>query len=242
MTKQNKDKICKQNTIAQKNIAIIDNENKKNINLNKNLNKKIILASGSQGRLEVLQKMFIKPDYIIVPNIPEPIIKREKPRDMSIRVAKAKADKALEMVLSDEKISKHSIIIVGDTVACCGNMILDKTKNDDDVRKCLQKMNGRGTRIYSTTCIIDIETGRRSLKTAEARLKMRYLQPDEIDFYISTKQGIGKAGGYAIGQFACCLFEKIIGEYTTIIGLPAVQVYNTLRSFGYKFQIPSTDK
>ena len=74
MTKQNKDKICKQSTIAQKNIAIIDDENKKNINLNKNLNKKIILASGSQGRLEILQKMFIKPDYIIVPNIPEPII------------------------------------------------------------------------------------------------------------------------------------------------------------------------
>ena len=98
-------------------------------------------------------------------------------------------------------------------------------------------MNGRGSRIYSTTYIIDLQTNRFSLKTAEARLRMKYLQQDEIDFYVATQQGIGKAGGYAIGDFACCLFEKIIGEYTTIIGLPAVQVYNTLRSFGYKFKI-----
>ena len=204
----------------------------------KNDNKKIILASGSVGRLGILRKMFVEPDYIIVPNVPEPVIKGEKPREMSIRVVKAKAEKALQMVMMDEDIDKNSIIIVGDTVACCGNMILDKAQNDDDVRKYLKKMNGRGTRIYSTTCIIDVATGRRSLKTAEARLKMKYLQPDEIEFYVKTKQGIGKAGGYSIGNFACCLFEKIIGEYTTIIGLPAVQVYNTLRSFGYKFKVP----
>ena len=204
----------------------------------KNDNKKIILASGSVGRLGILRKMFIEPDYIIVPNVPEPVIKGEKPREMSIRVVKAKSEKALQMVMMNEDIDKNSIIIVGDTVACCGNMILDKAQNDDDVRKYLKKMNGRGTRIYSTTCIIDVATGRRSLKTAEARLKMKYLQPDEIEFYVKTKQGIGKAGGYSIGNFACCLFEKIIGEYTTIIGLPAVQVYNTLRSFGYKFKVP----
>lgn len=204
----------------------------------KNDNKKIILASGSVGRLGILRKMFVEPDYIIVPNVPEPVIKGEKPREMSIRVVKAKAEKALQMVMMDKDIDKNSIIIVGDTVACCGNMILDKAQNDDDVRKYLKKMNGRGTRIYSTTCIIDVATGRRSLKTAEARLKMKYLQPDEIEFYVKTKQGIGKAGGYSIGNFACCLFEKIIGEYTTIIGLPAVQVYNTLRSFGYKFNVP----
>ena len=202
------------------------------------INKKIILASGSAGRLDILRKMLIEPDYIIIPNVPEPMIKKEKPRDMSIRVVKDKASKALEMVLSDNNIDKQSIIIVGDTVACCGNVILDKAMTDEDVRRYLQKMNGRGTRIYSTTCIIDVETGRKSLKTAEARLKMKYLQPDEIDFYVASEQGIGKAGGYAIGEFACCLFEKIIGEYTTIIGLPAVQVYNTLRSFGYKFQLP----
>ena len=204
----------------------------------KNENKKIILASGSVGRLVILRKMFIEPDYIIVPNVPEPVIKGEKPREMSIRVVKAKAEKALQMVMTDKDIDKNSIIIVGDTVACCGNMILDKAQNDDDVRRYLKKMSGHGTRIYSTTCIIDVATGRRSLKTAEARLKMKYLQPDEIEFYVKTKQGIGKAGGYSIGNFACCLFEKIIGEYTTIIGLPAVQVYNTLRSFGYKFKVP----
>lgn len=198
-------------------------------------NKKIILASGSVSRLALLKKMLIVPDYIIVPNVPEPIIKGEKPRMMSIRVAKSKAEKALQMVKEDKTIDKNSILIACDTVACCGNQILDKALSDDDVRKYLKKMSGHNTRIYTTTCIIDIATGKKSIKTAEARLKTRHLQNDEIEFYVKTKEGIGKAGGYSIGGFGCCLFDKIIGEYTTVIGLPAVQVYNTLRSFGYRF-------
>ena len=199
--------------------------------------KKIILASGSKGRLEILKKMFIIPDYIIIPNVPEPLIKGEKPRDMSIRVTNEKYKKALDMVQKNDKIDKNSILIVGDTVACCGNIILDKATTDDDVRKYLNKMNNRNSRIYSSVCIFDIATGRKAFKTAEARLKMKRLQNDEIDFYVKTKQGIGAAGGYTIGNFACCLFEKIVGSYTTIIGLPAPFVYNTLRTFGYKFKI-----
>ena len=201
-------------------------------------NKKIILASGSKGRLDILKKIFVIPDYIVIPDVPEPIIKGEKPRDMSIRLARLKGEKAIQMVKNDASIDRNSIIISGDTVACCGNMVLDKALTDEDVERYLRKMSGRGSKIYSTTYIIDLQTGRFSLKTAEARLRMKHLQEEEIDFYVATKQGIGKAGGYAIGEFACCLFEKIVGEYTTIIGLPAVQVYNTLRSFGYKFKVP----
>ena len=111
-------------------------------------NKKIILASGSRGRLDILKKMFIVPDYIVVPNVPEPIIYGEKPRDMSIRLACSKAEKAIEMVDNDDNIDKNAILIAGDTVACCGNMILDKALTDDDVRRYLKKMSGRSSRIY----------------------------------------------------------------------------------------------
>lgn len=198
-------------------------------------NKKIILASGSEGRLKILRKMMIEPDYIIIPNVPEPIIKGEKPRQMSIRVAKAKMEKALSIIKERVDIDKNSILIVGDTVACMGNRILDKALNDEDVVRYIKMMNGKNSRIYSTTCVVDILTGRKSIKTAETRLKLKYLQQDEIDFLVKTKQGIGCAGGYSIDNFACCLFEKIIGSYTNIVGLPATQVYNALRSFGYKF-------
>ena len=221
-------------------------------------NKKIILASGSAWRLKILNQMFITPDYVITTDVPEPIIKKEKPRDMSIRLAKAKGEKAYEMVMSDPNIDKHSIIIAGDTVACIGNRVLDKALNKDDVagdtvacignrvldkalnkddvRRYTELMNGRNSRIYSTACIIDVETGRRSIKTAEARVRMKYLQQDEIDFIVDMAEGIGKAGGYSIGGFACCLFDKIVGSYTAILGLDAPHVYNALRSFGYRFE------
>ena len=199
-------------------------------------NKKIILASGSAWRLKILNQMFIVPDYVITTDVPEPIIKKEKPRDMSIRLAKAKGNKAYEMVMADLNIDKHSIIIAGDTVACIGNRVLDKALNKDDVRRYTELMNGRNSRIYSTACIIDVETGKKSIKTAEARVRMKYLQQDEIDFIVDMAEGIGKAGGYSIGGFACCLFDKVVGSYTAILGLDAPHVYNALRSFGYKFE------
>lgn len=204
--------------------------------LSKN-NKKIILASGSKGRLKILRKMLIEPDYIIVPNVPEPLIKGEKPKQMSIRVVKDKTKKALQMIENDKNIDKNSILIVGDTVSCIGNRILDKAQNEDDVRKYINMMNGKNSRIYSTICIIDLLTQKRCLKTVETRVKLKYLQQDEIEFLIKTQQGVGCAGGFSIDDFACCLFEKIVGSYTNIIGLPATQVYNALRSFGYKFTI-----
>lgn len=200
-------------------------------------NKKIILASGSEWRRKVLKNMFVIPDYIITPNIPEPIIKGEKPRQMSLRLSTAKMIKGMEMVKNDNTIDKNSILIAGDTVACIGNRVLDKALSDDDVRKYIKMINGKNSRIYSTVCIVDVLTGRKSIKTSETRLKLKYLQPDEIDFIIATKQGIGKAGGYSIGGFASCLFEKIIGSYTNVLGLPALQVYNALRSFGYHFSV-----
>ncbi len=203
------------------------------------ISKKIILASGSKKRLELLKKMLIKPDYVITTDVPEPLIKKEKPRDMSVRIAKAKADKALEIVLSNKKITKNSIIIVADTVQCRGNLILDKAKTDDDVRKYINTINGRNTRVYTTICIIDVATNKRSIKTYETRMKIKYMQKDEIEFYIATKHGIGKAGGFSISDFAGCFVEKIVGSYTAVVGLPTVYVYNVLRSFGYKFQIPN---
>lgn len=204
-------------------------------------NKKIILASGSEWRRKILQNMFIIPDYVITPNVPEPIIQGEKPRQMSIRLAIAKMKKGLEMVNDDSSFDKNSILIAGDTVACIGNRVLDKALTDDDVRRYINIMNGKNSRIYSTVCIVDIPSGRKSIKTVETRLKLKYLQPDEIDFIIATKQGIGKAGGYSLAGFACCLFEKIVGSYTNVLGLPAPQVYNALRSFGYHFSVPDAN-
>ena len=171
-------------------------------------NKKIILASGSEWRRKILQNMFIIPDYVITPNVPEPIIQGEKPRQMSIRLAIAKMKKGLEMVNDDSSVDKNSILIAGDTVACIGNRVLDKALTDDDVRRYINIMNGKNSRIYSTVCIVDIPSGRKSIKTVETRLKLKYLQPDEIDFIIATKQGIGKAGGYSLAGFASCLFER----------------------------------
>ena len=200
-------------------------------------NKKIILASGSEWRKKILQNMFIIPDYVITPNVPEPIIKGEKPKQMSIRLATEKMKKGIEMVQNDISIDKNSILIAGDTVACIGNRVLDKALTDDDVRTYINIMNGKNSKIYSTVCVVDIPTGRKSIKTAETRLKLKYLQPDELDFIIATRQGIGKAGGYSLGGFASCLFEKIVGSYTNVLGLPAPQVYNALRSFGYHFSV-----
>jgi septum formation protein len=191
--------------------------------------KQLILASSSEGRLTMLKKIGIIPDRIIVPDINESHIKKETPKNLSRRLAKEKAFK----VLDGEQDMTDSLILSGDTVCCRGRIILEKASNDYDVRRYLELTSNKMARIYSSFCLVDCKTKHFVLKTVETRIKMKKITKEEMDFYVTLGEGVGKAGGYTICGFAECFVEKIIGSYSNVIGLPLTQVNNALRSFGY---------
>jgi septum formation protein len=190
----------------------------------------VILASESSSRLSLLHSINIVPDQIIPSDINESSLKGELPDKLSRRLAELKAMKVVD------KIEK-GFLIAADTVACTGRAIMPKAKNDDLVRYCINKLSGRRSRIYTSVCIIkkDLNQTSKRLFTVCSILKFKRLSKQEVDYYISSKQGLGKAGGYAIEGIAGGFLEFISGSYSNIVGLPLYQTRNMLISLGFKF-------
>jgi septum formation protein len=185
----------------------------------------LILASSSQRRRDLLLQVGITPDKIISADIDETPLKKEMPRNYALRLAKEKALKVYAANMG-------SFIIAADTVVFCGRTILPKAESEDDVRKCLQKLSGRAHMVVTAVCVINPE-GKQSLKYASARVISKRLLPSEIEAYVKSGDGVGKAGGYAIQGFAGSFVKTINGSYSAIVGLPLFETVNMLTGLGY---------
>ena len=151
---------------------------------------KLILASASPRRLDLLAQIGIVPDEVRPADINEDPIEGELPKGHALRLAREKAIK----VASD---NPDAIILAADTVVGVGRRILPKTETLDEARKCLELMTGRGHRVYTGVAVIK-PNGELTSRVVETRLKMKRLSNDELTQYLDSGEWQGKAGGYGI--------------------------------------------
>jgi len=195
----------------------------------------IILASASPARLKLLKQINITPKQIIAANIDESEFKGELPAEVAKRLCLTKAQKiALEV--------ESGIIIAADTVIAKGRTTLPKAETVEQVRYCLETLQGRRHRAYTGVCIIrkDLTGLIIRKKVVQTIVQIKKLSSKEIDFYCQTKEGLGKAGGYSIIGFAESFVSFISGSYSNVIGLPLFETVNMLRSVGFNLT-DSTD-
>jgi len=187
---------------------------------------KLILASSSPRRVELLAQIGIVPDKIIPADIDESVLKGELPQKLCVRLARGKAEKiAVE--------NPGAIIIGADTVVACGRRILDKTSNEDEVRKTLAILSGRRHKVFGGLCVIDGE-GKVRTRLCETSVSFRRLSNAEIEAYVKGGDWIGKAGGYAIQGEAATFTKFISGSHSNIIGLSLYDIAAMLNTAGYK--------
>lgn len=185
----------------------------------------LILASASPRRMELLSQAGITPDKIISADIDEAPHKNELPREYALRVAKEKAQKI-------HSENKQNFVIAADTVVSCGRTIFPKAETNDDVKKCLEKLSGRSHTVMTGICIINPEE-KISAKLVCTRVTFKRLSAKEIEAYINSQEGIGKAGGYAIQGIAGCFVKSINGSYSSVVGLPLYETVSALSGLGY---------
>ena len=192
------------------------------------LNKHFILASSSKRRLELLNQIGVKPDLILSPNIDEDIFSKELPRSYVKRMSLEK-NKVFQQEYS------QSIILTADTVVSVGRRILPKTMDKNIAKECLNLISGRRHKVFTS---FTLHTPNSSLKTKtiQSIIKFKRLHPDEISYYLATKEWEGKAGGYAIQGIAASFINFISGSYSNVVGLPLAELYRVLISIGYNFK------
>ena len=191
----------------------------------------LILASASPRRLELLSQIGVTPAEIVVAAIEESPKAGELPRQLAIRLAAAKAE-AVSSRLSGESLDYPRLILAADTVVGVGRRILPKAETAAEVRACLERLSGRRHRVYTAVSLIHLPSGHSHHRIVESTVIFKSLPAPEIADYVTSGEGLGKAGGYAIQGRAAALVRQIGGSYSNIVGLPLFETAGLLRHYG----------
>ncbi len=192
---------------------------------------RLVLASGSPRRLQLLGQVGITPDALRPGAIDETPRKGEMPRTLVARLARAKAEAAREQIADDAELA-DAILLAADTVVAVGSRILGKPEVVEQAVASLELLSGRAHKVMTGLCVISPDD-RVRVRIVETRLRFKRLSRIEIEAYIASREWRGKAGGYAIQGLAGCFVQKVIGSYTNVVGLPLTETVGMLAAEGY---------
>ena len=184
---------------------------------------RLILASASPRRLELLARLGVTPDAVIPAEIDEAPRKVERPDHYARRMA---AEKAAAVT------GGGAIVLAADTVVAAGRRILPKAETEEEARTALTFLSGRRHRVHSAVAVVDPD-GRARLRLSTSLVAFKRLSAAEIDAYLAAGEWRGKAGGYAIQGRAEALVRMLSGSHSGVMGLPLYETRTLLRAAGY---------
>lgn len=187
---------------------------------------RLVLASASPRRLDLLRQVGLAPDAIEPAEIDETPHRGELPAAHAIRLAEAKARAVMP---------RHSgaYILAADTVVACGRRILPKTEEEASARSCLELLSGRRHRVHGAIALVSPD-GRVVCRRVDSQVAFKRLSQLEITAYLRTGEWRGKAGGYAIQGRASMLIRWVCGSYSNVVGLPLFETAQLLAGRGYR--------
>ena len=186
---------------------------------------RLILASASPRRLDLLARISVKPDAVIPADIDENVPKGELPRQHALRLAREKA----VAVAAKEP---NTLVLAADTVVAVGRRILPKVEDEQTLRACMRLLSGRRHRVLTGVALAVPGRGVRD-RLIETMIAMKRLSDQEVDYYASHGEWRGKAGGYALQGYGEVYVRHIAGSYSNVVGLPLAETRVLLKSAGY---------
>ena len=192
---------------------------------------KLVLASGSPRRLQLLAQIGIVPDRVLPVAIDETPKRKELPRNLARRLAREKAEAALA-TLRAEPDAAAGLVLAADTVVSLGRRILPKAELIEEAAACLRQLSGRSHRVYTALALATAK-GHIRQRLIETRLRFKRLSREDIESYLASGEWHGKAGGYAIQGLAGAFVERLIGSYSNVVGLPLAETAALLGGEGH---------
>ncbi len=186
---------------------------------------RLVLASASPRRLDLLARIGVVPDAVTPADIDETPRKAERPADYAARMAdeKAAAVAALE---------PGALVLAADTVVAAGRRILPKTEDEAEARAALSLLSGRRHRVLSAIALVQPD-GKVRRRLSSTTVAFKRFHTDELQAYLDSGEWRGKAGGYAIQGRAEALVRTISGSHSGVVGLPLHETRALLRAAGY---------
>jgi len=180
------------------------------------LREKLVLASGSPRRAEILERAGW-PHEIIVAGIDETLLPDEEAASYVQRLARSKAEKVASGL-------DGGLVLGADTTVVVADQILGQPVDEADARRMLELLNAKWHEVLTGVALVRVG-GETRIGYETTHVRFAEMSDEEIDWYISTGEPFGKAGAYGIQGNASLFIEEIEGDYFNIMGLPIRLVY-----------------
>lgn len=185
---------------------------------------KIILASNSPRRRELLAGLGLEFDVRVLPDIDETYPDTLPVTETAEYIAVKKSQAYRQAMASDE------LVITADTVVIVGDEVLGKPVDASMARQMLLKLSGRTHQVITGVCLTTVDKSAHFSVCTDVTFKQ--LTEAEILYYIKKYKPYDKAGAYGIqewiGYIGC---TGLNGSYYNVMGLPVQRIYSELQSF-----------
>lgn len=193
---------------------------------------KIILASGSPRRLEILKKHGIEPVSMPMDTdetLPAGTCMTDAVRILSERKARACYDHIMHEPGLQERYAGH-VIIGADTIVWKDG-IMGKPADADDAFKMLSSIRNTDHKVVTGVCLIDVDSGDKAVISDVTTVWCKDYSDDDILEYLSMEEPYDKAGSYAIQGYFGRYIDHIDGDYENVVGLPYYRIASALQKY-----------
>ena len=188
--------------------------------------RKLVLASASPRRRELLSKIGLKFD-IVPSKYDEKLDSDDFTYEKIEKIALCKAQDIMD------KVSKDAIIISADTVVVLDGKILGKPHSKQDAFDMISALSGKTHEVITAIAMIDMKNEKTICRSQSTKVKFRKIETAEIEYYVSTEEPYDKAGAYAAQGLAAIFVEKIDGCFNNVVGISVYEVAQMLKELGY---------
>lgn len=190
---------------------------------------RIILASSSITRREIMDKLKIK--YDIVTSDVEEKSSKENPIEYVKELSRNKAES-----VSKKVSNKNSIIIAADSIIYKDGKKYEKPKSIDEVKQNLRELSGTKNQGITGVTIIDISNNKIKTFACVTDVYFKEISEEDIEWYVKHEENLLKKAGYSLEGIMSLFLERLDGDYYNVIGLPLGKLYKCINEFGYSLK------
>lgn len=184
---------------------------------------RIVLASASPRRKELLGMLGL--EFEIMVSDVEEVVTETTPNRVVEQLSQQKAEDIFKRLEGD-------VLVIGaDTVVSLDGNILGKPKNEADAVEMLERLQDNEHRVFTGVTLIGRKEGKEFRNTFSEGTVVKFypMTEEEIQWYVSTKEPMDKAGSYGIQGFGARFVECIHGDYNNVVGLPIARLYQEMK-------------
>ena len=186
--------------------------------------KKIILASNSPRRKELLAGLDVQFEVRIIPGIDESYPDTQPTMEIAEYIAQKKAKAYRETMADDE------LIITADTIVVLDDKVLGKPKDAEEARCMLHALSGKTHQVVTGVVLTTKEQQKHFSVVSNVTFKT--LSDNEIDYYVDTYKPMDKPGAYGIQEWIGYVgVTRLEGSYFNVMGLPVQRIYEAMKEF-----------